>query len=306
MNAPCSRLYECRVMHARRHPKAHRFAYRIFMLALDLDELPALRDRLRWLGVDRPGPLSIRQRDYLPVDKPAHNPPGGTGAPAPTRAGRETPLKARLFAWLSAQGIAVPADARVLLLTLPRVLGYAFNPVSFYFVTAADGSPLVSVAEVTNTFRETKLYVLGSDRLESEPGRSGLGRAFRLRTPKHFYVSPFSDVDVSFDFRLRLPGERLALQIDDFEGARRNLISTVTAAAPPQALTDRLLVWVSLKYPLITLKVIVGIHWEAFRLWAKGVPWFAKAARAADQRDLYHPHPSIAVRPAPSTTAHPS
>ncbi len=199
-----------------------------------------------------------------------------------------------MLAHLATCGIDPGPGARVLLLTLPRVLGYQFNPVSFYFVSAADGSPVASIAEVTNTFRETKAFVLGPDTLETD---ARLGPVFHLRVPKHFYVSPFSDVDLSFDFRLRPPDERLALQIDDFEGPRRVLISTVTGLGPPRPLADRALAWFSLKYPLVTLKVIGAIHWEALRLWAKRVPWFAKAARPADQRDLHHPHASLARPP---------
>jgi hypothetical protein len=298
-----SRLYECRVMHARLHPRAHRFAYRLFFLALDLDELPALASRLRLLRIDRPGLLSFRQDDYLPVRETPHNPTPQRDAPSVAGpivhepAPGPVPLKTRVLAHLSALGIAAPTDARILLLTLPRVLGYQFNPVSFYFVAARDGTPLAAIAEVTNTFRETKPFVLGPGTLRSEPAAGSSPPLFHLRVPKHFYVSPFSDVDVAFDFRLRLPGEQLALQIDDYEGERRTLVSTVTSLAPPRPLRDRTLAWFSLKYPLVTLQVIVAIHWEAFRLWLKRVPWFAKAARAADQRDLYHPHPSIAPRP---------
>lgn len=301
-----SRLYECRVLHARLHPRAHRFAYRLFFLALDLDELPALARRLRLLRIDRPGLLSFRQRDHLPLHEPLHNPSRGAArdsASAPRISPRPS-LKSRVLAHLAAHGVAAPADARVLLLTLPRVLGHQFNPVSFFFVSSPDGVPLAALAEVTNTFRETKTYVLGPDSLEPRSS-AALPAAFRLRVPKHFYVSPFSDLDLAFDFRLRPPGERLALQIDDHDGARRTLVSTVTNVAPPRPLRDRALAWFSLKYPLVTLKVVAAIHWEALRLWAKRVPWFSKAARAADQRDLRRPHASIAPRLARGASAPP-
>ncbi|MBC8008526.1 MAG: DUF1365 domain-containing protein [Burkholderiales bacterium] len=320
-----SRLYECRIVHARFHPRAHRFAYNVFFLALDLDELPALAARLRILRIDRPGLLSFRQADYLPTHTPLHNPspvaapssppkvsslPAGAGLrphPSPTSLG----LKTRVLAHLATHGITPGPDARVLLLTLPRVLGYQFNPVSFYFISTADGRPVASMAEVTNTFRETKLYVLGPDTLQPVPEPPALPPSnsgsplpapssplFHLRVPKHFYVSPFFDVDVAFDFRLRPPGDRLALQIDDYEGALRTLLTTVANTSPPRALRDRTLAWFSLKYPLVTLKVISAIHWEALRLWLKRVPWFAKSARAADQRDLHHPHASLVPPPA--------
>lgn len=297
---PLSRLYECRVLHARLHPRAHRFAYRLFFLALDLDELPELARRLFFLRIDRPGLLSFRQGDYLPTHEPAHN-PGPSSAPTRPAPASGAPLKARVLAHLAARGVSAPADARVLLVTLPSVLGYQFNPVSFYFVSTPDGAPLAALAEVTNTFRETKVFVLGPETLGQEPR---LGPAFRLRVPKNFYVSPFSDVDVSFDFRLRPPSDRLAVQIDDHEGPRRTLVSTVTSLGAPRPLRDRSLAWFSLKYPLVTLGVIAAIHWEALRLWVKRVPWFAKSARAADQRDLYHPHASLAPRaPEPAAPA---
>lgn len=296
-----SRLHECHILHARLHPQTHRFAYRIFFLALDLDELPDLARRLWFLRIDRPGLLSFRQRDYLPTHDPLHNP--STPPPAPPNLPVPlAPLKTRVLAHLASFGIDPGPGARVLLLTLPRVLGYQFNPVSFYFISAADGRPIASIAEVTNTFRETKPFVLGPATLMAD---ERLGPTFHLRVPKHFYVSPFSDVDLSFDFRLRPPGERLALQIDDFDGPRCMLISTVTGLGPPRPLTNRMLAWFSLKYPLVTLKVIGAIHWEALRLYAKRVPWFSKAARATDQRDLHHPHASL-TRPPSVPPVHPA
>jgi DUF1365 family protein len=283
-------------MHARFHPRTHRFAYRLFYLSLDLDELPGLGQRLRLLRIDRPGLLSFRQADYLPAHQPVHNPseapPANSGPPPPAS------LKSRLLEWLAQHGVAAPADSRVTLVTLPRVLGYQFNPVSFYFVHGPGGEPLAAVAEVTNTFRETKLFLLGPETLRPDGPQ---GPEFRLRAPKHFYVSPFSDVDVAFDFRLRPPGPRLVFQIDDHENGRRTLTSTVTNRGAPRPISDRRLAWFSLKYPLITLKVIAAIHWEALRLWIKRVPWFAKSARSADQRDLHRPHRSIASPPAASS-----
>jgi DUF1365 family protein len=126
------------------------------------------------------------------------------------------------------------------------------------------------------------------------PLTSSASAAFRRRTPKHFYVSPFSDVDVAFDFTLRPPGERLSVQIDDYVGAERTLTSTL--AGPKRELTGTRLAWFTLKYPFLTLRIITLIHWHAARLWLRRLPWFAKAARPADQRDLYRPHTSITPR----------
>ncbi len=285
-----SRLYECQVLHHRFTPKVHRFVYRIFLFAIDLDELPQLHRDLRLFSHERRNLFSFRDRDFFPTDTPLHHPTPASSAqtPSPSPLASRPSLKARLLAHLAAHGIDAPADTRVLLVTLPRVFGFLFNPVSFYYCTTADGRPLASIAEVTNTFRETKPYLLGPSTLQPDTSTA----TFRLRTPKHFYVSPFSDVTLAFDFQLRLPTpEKLSIQIDDYDGPVRTLTSTLHGPARP--LNDRTLAWFTLKYPLITLAIIARIHWHAFRLYWKKLPWYPKAARPADQRDLYHPHVSI-------------
>lgn len=281
-----SSLYECHVMHARFAPKAHRFVYRIFLFAIDLDELPELHRRLPWFSHNRANLYSFRDRDFFPVTEPLHPAPT---APILCHAMRDkaSGLKARVVAYLSARGVDL-AEGRVVLVTLPRVGGYLFNPVSFYFCYDRTGACVAALAEVTNTFREVKPYFLGADRLHDG--------AFRLRVPKQFYVSPFSDVDVDFAFILRPPGERLAIQIDDYTGTARTLTSTLTG--PRRELTGARLAWYTVKYPLLTLRIITLIHWHALILWARRIRWYPKAARAADQRDLYRPHASLAKPPA--------
>ncbi len=270
-------------MHHRFSPRAHRFLYRIFMFAVDLDELEALHRRLRLFSLNRRNLYSFRERDFLPTAEPLHNPSQPAGSAA-TSGG----LKARVLAHLADRGIDL-TGGRVLLVTLPRVLGYLFNPVSFYFCYDRHGAPVAALAEVTNTFKEMKPFVLGPDTRQDD--------AFVLRTPKYFYVSPFTDMDVAFDFTLRVPGDKLSVQIDDYDAGQRTLTSTLTG--PRRPLTDRTLAWFTLKYPFITLKVITLIHWNALRLYLKKVPWFAKAARPDAQRDLYRPHGSLtpAVQP---------
>jgi DUF1365 family protein len=272
-------------MHHRFSPKAHRFVYRIFLFALDLDELDSLHRQLRLFSFNRANVYSFRERDFLPAGEPRHNP-----AQSPHPAGSPASLKARVITYLAGHGIDL-TGGRVLLVTLPRVFGYLFNPVSFYFCYDRQGRPVASIAEVTNTFREVKPFVLGP--ATCTPG--GPGAIFSLRTPKYFYVSPFSDMDVAFDFTLRTPGDQLSVQIDDYDAGQRTLTSVLSGSRRP--LTDGGLAWFTLKYPFITLKVISLIHWNALKLYLKNVPWFAKAARPDAQRDLYRPHVSIANQP---------
>lgn len=277
-----SRIFECNVMHERFLPKRHRFVYRMFMLALDLDELPLAHEKSGLFSANSRNLYSFFEDDYLPADDSVHNP---SKAAAPTgRSGTCTPgaLKSRVAKFLNARGIG-DALGRVELITMPRILGYQFNPVSFYFCHDCDGEPLAAIAEVTNTFREMKPFLL-----LPEAWRNG---AFRLRVPKHFYVSPYSDVDVAFDFVLRPADEKLSIQIDDYSGDERTLATSLTGKSIP--FSDRALIWFLIKYPLLTLQVITLIHWHAMILYLKKVPWFRKAARPGDQRDLYRPHASL-------------
>ena len=278
-----SSLYECRVMHHRFEPKVHHFDYRIFMLAVDLEDLAGLSRGIPMLSVNGRNLYSFWEHDYLPTREPLHNASGMV-----PRAREARGLKDRVLAFLSENGVE-SAGVRVMLLTLPRVAGYLFNPVSFYFCTDGEGEPIAAIAEVTNTFREVKPFLLGP----SSFSRRAETGAFCLRVPKHFYVSPFSDVDVAFDFTLCPPDAGLSVRIDDYKGAERTLTSTLTGRRRP--LNAARLAWFTLKYPLITLKVIALIHVQALLLRLRVVPWFAKAARAPDQRDLYRPHESIAT-----------
>ncbi len=278
--APASScLYECRVMHHRFGPKVHHFDYRIFMFSVDLDGLGSLARGIPVLSVNSGNLFSFRENDYMPTTEPLHN-----GSEWTDRPSHALGLKGRVMGYLREHGVEIP-DGRVKLLTLPRVAGYLFNPVSFYFCYDRQGQPAAAVVEVTNTFNEIKPYFLG-------PSSFSPGGDFSLRVPKHFYVSPFSDVDVAFEFKVKPPLEGLNIQIDDYCGAERTLTSTLTGRRVP--LTATRLVWFFLKYPLMTLRVILLIHLQALVLRIKGVPWFSKAARAKDQRDLYRPHESIA------------
>lgn len=252
-------LYECQVFHRRFLPKPHEFLYRVFLFALDLDELPELCRKVSLLRHNRPGLYNFRDDDHFQI------------VPGDARANAE--------AFLAQNGI-VEKPARILLLTNARVLGYVFNPISIWFCYRADGSPLAAIAEVGNTFGELKPFLV--------PVKEG---AFHLRTIKHYYVSPFSDLDLEFDFRFALPGEKLSVYIDDYQGSEKTFISTLTGQRTE--LTTGKLAAFTLKYPLITLRVIFLIHWHALLLWMKKVPFHRKEANTQLQKDVLRPHSSL-------------
>lgn len=277
-------LYECRVMHHRLMPRQHRFEYGLFLACLDLDELDAISARLRLFGRNRRAVYEFRDADHFTR-------PGGpdSGPPVPG-------LRSAVVGWLAEQGVRVPAGARIRLVTLPRVAGYVFNPVSFYFVTDAAGHAICAVAEVGNTFGEQKPYLVPVE----SAATSGV---FRLIAPKHFYVSPFSPLELQFDFRLRDPGEHLVIGVNDVDGEGRTvLISTLTGKRRP--LTDGELVRLTLRYPLVTLRVIGLIHWEALRLWLKRIPFLRKSGQPELQRGrMTAPGHGLKPMPAPAPQA---
>ena len=172
-----SSVYECEVYHERLSPKRHRFRYRLFFLDLDLDEIPMLAKRLVPFSHNRFNLYSFRDKDHLDLGKPD--------------------IRSNLEVWLDGQGVIIPEGVSIRLITLPRIAGYIFNPVSFYFITSAEGVPLHAVVEVCNTFREVKPWLIEAT--------SSNANAFRRTVPKHFYVSPFTELTTQFDFRLQVP-----------------------------------------------------------------------------------------------------
>ena len=258
-------LYDCRVEHVRLKPVRRRFSYGLFYLWLDLDELEMAGSRSWLMGVDRPGLLSFQDRDHWPCG--------------------EGELKMRVMDWLSDRGIQTSSQARVRMLALPRVLGFSFNPISFFFVYDAGDRPLVAVAEVENTFREKKLYLMEPDSLREDG-------SFLARMPKDFYVSPFFKLDVDFEFRFPPPADKLDLRVDDWDSGERVFTSRLVGMR--RELTSSNILWLALKCPLVSVKVVLLIHWQAMLLWMRGVPWFAKSAHVDKQTDVLNPHKSIA------------
>lgn len=255
-------LYKATVMHHRMKPKAHRFHYSVFMFYLDLDELDGLQKKLAFFSLNRFNLFSFRSNEHLQL--PAEKPDTGKTT------------KEHLIDYLQQNGFDYKGQ-RILLLTNLNILGYNFNPVSFYFIVNAQNEPECAVAEVSNTFREMKPYFLGKDTL----GKNG----FHLNTPKYFYVSPFIGHDACFDFNLAVPGEKLNIRIDDHKNGERFFISTLTGIKKP--LNNSNLLIYSLRFPLLTLRIISLIHWHALLLWLKKLPYHKKSENQDLQRGVF-------------------
>jgi len=259
-------LYKARVMHNRLAPKVHRFYYDVFMFYLDLDEIDTLHKHLKFMNRNRFNLFNFRDRDHLqlPREKPDTS----------------KNIKQHLIDYLLTNGVDI-GNGRIMLLTNLCTLGYQFNPVSFYFCYDEQNQPVCSIVEVCNTFLEMKPYFLGKDAKQ--------GDGFKLNTGKYFYVSPFIDMDTNFDFDLHIPGEKLQLKIDDYDRAgERFFISTLSGERKP--LKDSTLLLYFFTFPLITLKVIGLIHWQAFKLWLKKIPYHKKNNDLDLQKEVYRPY----------------
>ncbi|WP_374516994.1 DUF1365 domain-containing protein, partial [Brevundimonas sp.] len=238
-----SALYSGDVVHTRLRPRRHRLRYRVFWLLLDLAELDAIDRRLRLFSRNRLNLLAFHDRDH------------GDGS------GR--PLRGQIVDLLAREGVDIGAGA-IRLLTMPRVLGYVFNPISLYYCCRPDGQLAAMVYEVTSTFGERHAYVLPVPDADAAEDR------IRQRAEKRLYVSPFMTMGMRYGFRGKAPADILTLLIDGFD--EEGLLIATAMRGRRRALTDRTILATAFSIPLLTLKVTAGIHWEALRLWLKGVP----------------------------------
>jgi DUF1365 family protein len=235
-------LYLGQVMHARMKPKAHRFTYGVYTLLIDIDALAEANGLSRFFSVGRFNLLSFRPEDH--------------------GAGENELLGSHIRRLLAEAGLDERPE-RIALLCYPRVLGYAFNPISVYFAYGVAGDLIGAVYEVRNTFGDMHTYV--APVRDGELSVAGL----RQERDKLFHVSPFMDMSMRYRFRLRPPGEDVAIRILETDAEGPILAATFTGRR--KAMTTFGALAAFLRIPLMTLKVVGGIHYEAMKLWFKGL-----------------------------------
>ncbi len=228
-------------MHARLKPMGHRFSYRVMSLLIDLDRLTEADRLSRLFGVNRAALYSFHESDHGARDG--------------------SPLRAYAQRCAAEHGIDL-SGGRVLLLCYPRLLGYTFNPLSVYFCYRASGELALLIYEVRNTFGDIHAYVLPVK--PGEMSRAGV----RQQQDKLFYVSPFIEMAMRYHFRVLPPGERVQLRI--LETDRDGPLLAATFTGRRRALSTGQLWRAFFALPLVTVKIVAAIHWEALRLWLKG------------------------------------
>lgn len=264
-----SALYAGEVVHLRLRPRRHQLRYRVVYLLLDLAEVEQQGHSPRLFSHNGFNVFSVSDRDH------------GNGSAAS--------LRDQVLRHLRDAGI-VDADGPIRLLTMPRILGYAFNPLSVYFCHRDDGSLAATLYEVNNTFGQRHNYLI--------PVAAGCRGTVRQESRKSFYVSPFMDTDMTYSFAVVPPAERVAVSVTGHDAGGPLIVARLAAVRRP--FTDASLVRAFFLYPLLTFKVTAAIHWEALLLWLKGVR--LQRRPPPPQRDVTMGHETAA--PSPGRTSH--
>jgi uncharacterized protein len=258
-------LYVGSVRHRRHEPAGNRFNYRLFMMYLDLAELPQVFEPYLFWSAKRAAPARFRREDYLQLNDDAALPlDESVRRLVATRTGKRPTGPIRLLTHL-------------------RYFGYSFNPVSFYYCFDSAGTNVETiVAEITNTpWKERHAYVL------PVAGSAVSGDAWRFQFEKQFHVSPFMPMDMRYDWRFSAPATGLHVHMENWRDGRSAFDATLSLKREP--ITHASLARALVGFPLMTAQVITLIHWQALRLWLKRTPLFTHPDKLPTARGTLPP-----------------
>lgn len=233
-----SALYVGEVVHHRYRPVKHSLRYSLFWMLLDLDELPVLGSLV--FSHNRRNVMSFHDRDHLD--------------------GSDTPLRIQIERLLDIAGLE-PDGGSIRVLCMPRLLGRAFNPISVWFCHRRDGTLSAMLYEVNNTFGQRHSYLI--------PVTDPTARIIRQSCEKRFYVSPFMQMDLVYDFRIAPPGDQTAVVVDGRDAEGKVISASFTGHR--RAISDATLLGQAVRSVGLAVRILGAIHWEAVKLWVKGL-----------------------------------
>ena len=237
-------IYNGQVIHKRFKPKEHYFKYSVFSLLIDLSELRKIDQEIRFFSLNKFNLISFYEKDHGERD--------GSSL--------EEWVKKNLE-----QNKIETLDIKIKLLCYPRIFGYVFNPLSIFFVYNQNDKLKSILYEVKNTFGEQHTYVFKVE---------GQNKLIQNNCSKKFHVSPFIEMDCNYFFRILNPEQKLSVVIDQYDQEGKILFASQDGERSD--LTSKNLMNSYLKHPLMTFKIISAIHFEAFKLWIKGIKFIKK------------------------------
>ena len=236
-------LYIGKVIHKRFKPKEHYFKYNVFSLLIDLNELEEINKNIKFFSYNKFNIISFYDKDH----------------------GDRDGSSIKLWVKKNLRNIGIMTeDISIKLLCYPRIFGYVFNPLSTYFIYNKHSELISIFYEVKNTFGEQHTYIF---KAQDE-------KTIQNKCKKKFYVSPFIEMDCEYHFKTLNPKEQLSVVINQNDKDGKLLFASQDGIS--KDFNNKNLILSYLTHPLMTFKIIVAIHYEAFKLWVKRIKLIAK------------------------------